>query len=463
MSEQITTVCIPTCNRPESLKLALSGLTENLNKYGRSPRILIVDDSEVQENSLMSRNIILSFSNSYGGKIEIIDRQDRVVMAMKLAKERGLDEEVVKFGLLGDKTSTTTIGSVQNTFLLKTRGEKIVMVDDDVLYKFFSTAKNNDPFLSFENPLEYIFLEENHKPTDFFNGTEIDFLSIHESIMGNNLEKILGKDTPEYMKDFKIIDTYMGSFGDSPMQSHIPLLTLPQVYEKYKNISLSEYQNIKKARRILIAPKALSVYQGFMCISMVMGIDNSNLTPLFIPIGRAQDLVFGITRYKAFPLKLSAHLPILIQHERPIKELMTPDHNYVREITKMNRVVSSLIDEILIDATDPTDNLNIIGDRLISISSESDMFFSLFMEQQCIKNTRSNSMYFNHILSTSKDYPDFWRKDIESIKNSLMIPNSKDFLYDINKNQVGNALPTLRQWLLLYGQLLKSWATLTKY
>src|SRR3989344_2664000 len=100
-SEKITTVCIPTCNRPEQLRVALSGLINHLEKYSRSPRILIVDDSENLESAKTTKEICDFCRANYEGKIECIDRNDRAEIAKTLAKEKGISEEVLNFALLG--------------------------------------------------------------------------------------------------------------------------------------------------------------------------------------------------------------------------------------------------------------------------------------------------------------------------------------------------------------------------
>ncbi|MDP2788479.1 MAG: hypothetical protein Q8O46_00295, partial [bacterium] len=89
-TEKITTVCISTCNRPEQLQSSLAGLINHLEKYSRSPRILIVDDSEDLQNAQQSREIVGSYVPKYKGVIEFMDRNDRKNMASRIAKEKNI-------------------------------------------------------------------------------------------------------------------------------------------------------------------------------------------------------------------------------------------------------------------------------------------------------------------------------------------------------------------------------------
>ncbi|MFA6076923.1 MAG: hypothetical protein WC735_02505 [Candidatus Paceibacterota bacterium] len=458
-NEKITTVCIPTCNRPEFLHRALIGLVENLKKYGRAPRILVIDDSEEPQNAQKTREICSSHGANYQGKIECMDRNDRAEMAKILAKEKGVSLEVLNFALCGDKLSTTTAGAVRNTFLLKTRGEKILIVDDDVVYNFFSPIFEEPPLFSIENPLEYWFLEgDETPPTSLFKPVEVDLLDIHESMLGKKAGEILGQNIPDDMKGMEIMDTYMGAYGDSPMESHIPLLLLPQVYEKFKNISPIQYKAIKGTRKIIQVPFSTTVYQGPICTSMVVGIDNRQLPPPFIPIGRAQDLVFGTTRWTAFPSKLSVYLPILIGHERPDKKIQSAVYNSVHEVTKINRIIANFIEEEINNVNiNSSENLQIIGNKFINIAQKSESEFSLFMETQCQKITKIVTDHVNNILKNSPEMPDFWISDMNSMISELEFSDPKFFMDNITKSPNKNRLTILQKWMGLYGQLLQVW------
>jgi len=457
-NEKITTICISTCNRPKQLQLSLSSLIDHLEKYNRSPRILIVDDSEDLQNAQQSKEIVSSYSPKYKGEIEFMDRNDRKNMASKIAEKKNIPEEVMNFALCGDKVSSITLGSSHNTFLLKTQGEKILIIDDDVVYRFFSPIKEELPFFSIENLNEYWFLKDKETPpTSLFKTVEVDLLSVHESMLGKKASEILGEDTPDYIKDLEIIDTYMGAYGDSPMESHIPLLLLPQVRKKLKNISLEEYKMIKETRRIIQTPLSPTVYQGVMCISMIMGVDNRGLTPPFMPIGRGHDLVFGTTRYTAFPSKLSAYIPLLIEHKRPGKEARPVAYDSIYEFTKMSRVTASFINEIEDIEIEPKENLQIIGNKFINIAKEPEPSFVRIMEAQCQKITRAIINHINNIIANSSGMPDFWINDMKSITSALGSPDPKLFMADIIKNHREDRMVILQKWMNLYGQLLQEW------
>ncbi len=456
-SDKITTVCIPTCNRPEQLNLAFLGLIEHLKKYNRTPRILVVDDSEIPENAIKTKQICNSFQLNYEGKIECLDRNDRKEMAKTLAREKNVSEEVMHFALCGDKTSTTTIGSVRNTFLLKTRGEKILMLDDDVVYNFFAPIKEDEPVVSIQHVFEFYFLQDNEMPPrSVFKPIDIDLLSRHENMLGKKAGEILGKNAPEGMKDMEIIDTYMGAYGDSPMESHLFLPLQPNVQDKLKDVSFEEYQKIKNTRRIIQTPLSNTIYQGVMCIGMVMGVYNRGPVPPLFPNGRSEDLTFGVTRYVAFPLKVSAHIPIMIGHERPTKETRPPSYDSYY-VTNMSKVIVSLILESDIEDIDPLKSLQIISEKIINIAKEPPSIFVLRMETQCKTMAREIADYTNNQLKDHPDLPDFWKDDMQSIVTTLNSPDPKLFMADVTKNPNENKTLILQKWIYLYGQLLKDW------
>jgi hypothetical protein len=459
-NEKITTVCILTCNRPESLEKALTGLIGNLTQYGRTPRILVVDDSENPENMEQTKRICVAHQAKYSGVIECINRNDRAEMAKKLAIEKNVPEEVVHFALCGDKLSTTTVGAVRNTCLLKTRGEKMLMVDDDIICKTFTLSSENYPIFTIETPLDFWLLGETDPIPQTFRPVEIDLLSIHEDVLEKDITDILGNTTPDYLRGVKIMDTYIGLHGDSPMASHIPLLILPQVYEKLKKMSLHDYQALKETKHLVQSPTSMTIYQGPVCMSMCRGIGNHQLIPLFMPVGRAEDLVFGATRWTAFPNKLSAYIPFLVGHERPLRETRSVTYDSVREMTKMNRVIVSLINETPDLDMDPHENLKRLGDKFFKISNEPLPVFTLMMQVQCEKISDEIANRINKTLEENPDMPDFWIKDMRSIINDLNTPDPQLFMADITKNPTDGKMKVLQKWMGLYGQLLREWGKL---
>lgn len=456
---EITSVCLTTCDRPESLLLSLESLISNLIKYNRKPRIIIVDDSEILENINKGKDIAKSQSARSGINIEYIDRTDRFELSKTISASKGIPLEITNFAICGDKRSITTVGSVRNTFFIKTNGEKILLVEDDIYYNFKSIAKDDGPIFTNQNPFDYVFLNETNNIPPFFKDTDIDILRLHEKNLGSTVGEILGPETPLYINDSRIIDSYIGCIGDSPMESHISLLLLPQVYNNLQKTSAEEYELNKSTDRIIQYPSITSVYDGIMSISLVMGLDNRGLIPVATPIGRGHDLIFGCIRNKAFPTKLSAYEPVTINHNRPKLGNRKVSYDIVKEITKMDRVLASFINGMESEV-DEAKNLTRIGETLISLSNEPQNLFNLIIEEQCNKICRDTSQYINHILMTTDNMPDFWINDLKSYRDVLMTPNPEYFVFNMTRD-VGNEfnfrLNILREWFGLFGQLLKNW------
>ena len=424
-SEKITSVCIPTCNRPESITTCLTSLIGNLKKYSRRPRILIVDDSENPASAQKTKEIAAHFQKEYGGIIECMDRSDRKIFAESVSQKTGVPEEVVSFALLGDKKAGNTVGSAENTFFLKTKGEKILIMDDDVICDFAEPTQKDNPFFTTEPPGDYWFLNDGAHPPPHLQKTNLDLLNIHETVLGMKPKDILGKEAPDFLDDGKIFDSYMGFFGDSPMESHTLLLIRPQVMEQIRVTSEIDYENMKAASCLAQVPQALALYNGPMCISMVMGVDNRDDTLPFLPVGRSSDSVFGMLRNKVFADKFSCHVPKLISHQRPSGEKRVISYNIVFDSTKMNRVIASLAGEINIAEINTEENLKIIGRRFIDIARLTEDKLSIFLESHCRKITKFIGMHLDNILENNPDMPEFWIKDIKSKKEALKMARSE--------------------------------------
>ncbi len=455
-NQKITTVCIPAYNDNETVKSALNGLLSNLNKYNRTPRIMVIDDCSEQKYTDKNREITSGFIDKYKGKIEFIDREDRKKYAIKISKEKNIPEDVCIYAFCGDKNSAYTVGSSQNYLLANTKGELIISIDYDVIFNLLK-PDDSEPSFTIENPFETWFLNKDQKVPDLFKPIEIDILSIHEKALGKKVSDILYEKTfPDYICNNTILDTFMGIYGDSPMESNTPLMLLPQVFNKIGNITSDEYKNIKNTRRIVWSTMSETIYQGIMCICTVMGIDNRNTTPPFMSNGRGHELVYGTLRWKAFVDKVSYFSPIIIGHERP-RGSRPVGNNSVYELTKMDRVISYIISNMRIDNIDPIANINEIGRNLIDITDQPTKLFELLMQDYCYKILKSISNYSLHLSNTNTQIAEAWRKDMEELSKSVTDPDIDNFMSDITKDPDENRMEICRNWLNMFGRLLINW------
>lgn len=454
-NQKITTVCIPAYNDNETVKSALNGLIDNLNKYNRTPRIMVIDDCSEKQYTTKNREIVYGVVDKYKGKIEFIDRDDRRNYAIKVSKEKNIPEDVCIYAFCGDKNSAYTVGSSQNYLLANTKGELIISIDYDVIFNFF-TPDQTRPNFTIENPFETWFLNRDQKIPNLFKPIEIDILSIHEKALGKKVSEIFKKDTPEYIKDSSVIDTFMGIYGDSPMESNTPLMLLPQVFNKLVNVTSDEYKNIKNTRRIVWSTMSETIYQGIMCICTVMGIDNRKITPPFMSNGRGHELVYGTLRWKAFADKVSYFSPLIIGHERP-RGSRPVGNNSVYELTKMDRVISNIISNMKVNNIDPLVNMNEIGKKIIDITDQPTQLFELLMQDYCYKILKSISNYSKHLSNTNTSVAEPWRKDMEELSKTIDNPDTNSFMSDITKDPNENKMEICRNWLNMFGRLLINW------
>lgn len=491
----ISIVGIPTCNRPDNLRLCLESFISNAIKYNHRPEFVIADDSDDQ---FMRTNaqLILELTEKFDIKITHLHRQQRARMAQDLSRRLRISSDIISFAISGDDSHDNHTGALRNSILLYGCGKKVLFVDDDTICKTYISptpdhdVANNNLIVTSSYNRDYYYFRTHEDALKYFDSTETDYIGVHESMLGQTTSRYISSaiNKKNVILDSKagslsdklfaqlpnifngngiIATTATGSIGDSWARSHSggSIEPLNRAHNLF-GTSLEEFEHNKTTPYVSRLPESYFLYKGITTVALNLGIDTALLTPPFAPIFRAQDGIFGILQNKLFPHHFSGHIPIAIEHRRSQpRRRMSDDFEHVLTIGMMT---VSLISSYSVDSV-ADDGFRDIGSYLSDLANRPVEQFETIVRSECLKLMRGYIQYMESVLAYSHDAPDYWQNDvgisINKAKNLLHDSSSLNLFWDVGGWPPSdiNSWMKFSNWIFKFSRIIKLWPELYHY
>lgn len=324
-------LAIRTCDRPARLAGLLDSIADYEQRYGRGLDYVVIDDSRHPDSVRANRDAVARLA---AGGIEAhhLDRAWRTRLAKHCNRELGRERETAH--LLGvARDDVFTGGAASNASLLLSAGSRLLLLDDDfrLLARRRPGARAG---LGLREPL--------HMPISFepgFNALEAalepydgDPLAAHIDICGQPAGRLfapefglgvtrdawrdLSFDEARAVVECDVIKTTAGGvWGDTRMDTTLWYYLLPGRYSR------GLWADEVRYRALLNRP---TMAHGFDQVQLArlssftpVAVDNTGLCPCMPPTGRGEDYAFAAWMRYLYPRSLTAHLPLMLRHERP--------------------------------------------------------------------------------------------------------------------------------------------------
>lgn len=290
---------IPTRDRQDFLLPGLLAWEEELGKAGQVAEFLIWDSSRDGGASLAQELFGLSFAN----RIHLFDRALRQEFVRKLTSRVGHDLSYA----LESEGSPGLYGSSRNALLLLTAGRIFAFLDDDVRPDF---------------RLPHDFLK------DSLESDSADPTSIHPYASEEELASLAGHVQGLPLGVYGFLESSLddfdgferqpaalnfGSWGDMGMQGARYLLSArlqvdPEIYGDG-----TAYELALAGRQVFRSVSAPTV-GGLFFMPMHALVDARSLLPPFSPVGRGEDLLWGVSLGVLHPERTLAYSPWSVHH-----------------------------------------------------------------------------------------------------------------------------------------------------
>ncbi len=460
----ITSVGIPTRDRTTSLIACLTSYLENCQQHGRTPDLIVADDSASAETRAGTRTALQRLERNFSARIRYAGLPEKSRFADALAGESGLPLAIIRFALLGDERYAVSTGANRNCLLLDTLGALMLSVDDDTRCRMAATPGREDAvaFHRGYDPTEFWFFPDRTRALESVSPVEVDVLGCHEALLGHATADLGGPADATG----RVAVTLHGLLGDSGMSSPRHYLTLTGASRDRLLASSEAYRSAFRSREVLRAVRRPTVSAGSFCMTTFIGFDNRVLLPPFLPVQRNADGVFGLLVQKCTSEGRLAFLPWVLLHSPDGLRTFTPDEMATDGASvRMADIVIACVsghemgDRRFADAT----RFRRLGKHLQSLGALDLTEFEAHVRGLLRHRANAFVAILHGHLHTYRGSPQFWSEDVTQLIAVMMKATMReDYVVPRDLRQYDNddARQLSQRLVARFGELLEAWPTI---
>ncbi len=314
-----------TAGRPALLRRALESLRRHCDDHERAPRVIVVDGSPHEPDRRATRAAVAAVAarGTPGARYVGPDEAD------------ALRARLVIHGGPNMPLRPGSAGANRNLLLLLTAGERLLMMDDDVVCETWAGEDCHERIAVMGHHGELIrttFAETRAAALAAAPRASIDLLGEHEALLGRALRDLIADSAQPmdatwacaHMRHavagataHTVRVTMTGVAGDAGIHCPHRLLLAADPLRAQLCGAGDTFATAMNSREVVRIARARVLTHHPGCMATCTGVDNERLLPPFLPRGRNEDGVFGAMLSMAAPDTLFGHLPVGIVHDSP--------------------------------------------------------------------------------------------------------------------------------------------------
>ena len=471
----ITTVGVTTADRPEPLRRCLQSLTGQLRGRSHEVRVIVVDASASAANESLNRSIVKSIAASSRCEIAFIGTPERRALRASLRS--------VCSGDLVDFAITPGASGNRNVAILLSSGENLLLVDDDVvceLWKARSFRKSIDVCGHVERR-DLAFFKTRAGTRRGMVHTTASLLDAHRILLGRSLEslgssKTIRVDTARACRflvegitgERRVIvrTTFSGLTGDAGASNPERLLFGKGKWKDLLQSSREVYDTAFKYREVRRVADRFLVTHDFACMGFCMGLANTAMVPPFLPTGRNEDGLFGLTLSAVDRHAVVGHIPYAVLHDstRPARY-----GKYAFVSASQTRVADLMIHLVnawkrSTRAAAPERRLARLASWLADLGELDENAFARVIVETVFNARQRDLTTIAAALHPGSGYPDHWQRDLKRYRDTLVINLRRpEFFVPVEltaRRSVTVGVRRTRHFVRMSSELLQAWPAL---
>jgi hypothetical protein len=489
VERQVRTLAIPARSSSQVVLRAVDSYADNVVRYGRDVRILIVQDGFVQHGVVqhgaggeaLGGSVVESLHRRRGLCVSVIGPARKHELA-QLVQDCGIPRRVIDFALFGLPFEGQTYGANRNAILLATAGDLVLSVDDDTVCRpvaadWLGLSEASLRLGGEENEAEVWSYPDRKSALRAVEQRSQDVIGCHERLLGASASAVaatafhsgrLDSNAPcshlfssLWSGQGRVRVTYSGSIGDSGFRSPRALL----LWDKESTLQrLFRDRNARnqalESRQILRTVDRPAISHGGPHMSMFVGLDNRELLPPFFPLYRNEDAVFARLMRACWPHAYFGHLPLILQH-LPSDDRVYSCDGFVR--IRLSHVLIACIAEGPAPVTDlaPAESLRRLGDFLQELAALSDSDLRKWLSTVLLKQVAHRLSGIERLKKRYADSLPVYSEAIAELAGQIVAGSARhDHILPAELLEgcpVNGCLTALRNLIHSYGELLYWW------
>jgi hypothetical protein len=472
----ITSIGFVTRDRLVALERAIRSYGDNARRHGRTPRIVVCDDSRGADENAAARDALTRLGRELSLEMTYAGFEEKQAFADALARESGVERRLIDFALFDPFGCGQTFGANRNALLLLTNGELVFNADDDTICRpaVASDPREGTDFVAERDPQQLWFFESVEQAIENGKFVDVDVLGEHERLLARPLTSLLAADGANVDLDGacdhmihalstgrgRILLTPSGILGDSGLYTPTYLFTSVASRDRFV-ASEAAYRSALRNRAVLKVVRGTAVAHG-VPLGGVFGLDNREPLAPFAPVLRNEDGFFGTIvehcyddAYFGYPPYALVHAPMEAREHAPGAHLKAAGE------ARLTNVLTALVNDGPRATPDGKARVLALGRYLIALASQSRSDFRQAVQAALARFAQRWASRFGAIRQKLGSSPQYWARDIEALvtTHATAVTSSTFWLpVDLRQGRTDDEVAALTQNIVLrFGELLVAW------
>jgi hypothetical protein len=437
-------------------------------------RILVIDASQDRRNEARARQVTASVGLETGRPITFFGRREK--LALRRALRTVCDEAVLDLAFRAGASGN------RNIILLLTRGENVLLVDDDMVCDVWRprSLRRGISLCGHIEQRDIAFYTRRADVCNTLVSAGIDLLSAHEVVLGRTVKSLASshlrpvtsrhacshiREAARGTRSSLVRMTFTGIAGDAGATYPDRLLFSTGTWKAVLERDINTFKWAFRFREVCKVPTRYTVMHYVSCMAACLGLANTSVVPPFLPVGRNEDGLFGAMLSSMDRRTVSCYLPYAAVHGSNREAKYTIGQFPSASETRTADLLISLINfwPPKIRANDPGRRLLRLGEWLQDLGSLSRRDF---VSATSVATLRTREMELRLIDAALDDgsYPAYWQRGLHTYKE-LLLKNIEDpaFLLPLEFRDAASEMPAyddLRRFVRNAGRLISAWPSL---
>jgi hypothetical protein len=477
--DRVALVC-PTCDRPAALDAALRSYAADERRSGERCDLIVGDNSIDRENRRRNTNILQRLDRTGGGPTYYAGIDEKTRFAAELAGAAAVDAEIIDFALFDSLgTGLATTGANYNALLIHSVGSLVLAFDDDTVCRPAQLPSVRPGYRALDNgdglvpcwPAELWTFDDlgaawRHVRTDSGRSAVRAQCEILRGAVSSAAREGTAAGDAASPPPPKVRVVLPGLVGDCGWASPSLFLfltgnSLTRLVEDQQAYAAACTRRtvVKSVECLTLVPRC----QNMMC--MFFGVDNRDLVPPFLPVGRGTDHLWGTLVSACHPGEYFAHLPLLLCHDpRETRRFWSGEI-----VRSMSGIETAYVLSALVRAWDPppdgrptsADRMAALGAFLESTATATAAAFSRRIVDTIAIEWTSTVRGLDARLATHGATAPWWRDDVTRATSLFQQSlDRKDFACPLDlriRHDAASGLAALQRITRMFGRLLQVW------
>jgi len=425
-------VVIITWERPQALQRLLKSMLTNCDTT-KLHRVFVVDDSRLAENIENNQAVVEKHASEFQAPLHYFGQQEQRLLREKLGERLPQHQSAIDYLIDQERWGDLwTAGLSRNLSLLLSCGKRLVVFDDDTICDVFDPQFPKPNITISDSPREAEFFDNAYDWRGFIPSLNRDPVARHMQCLGLSFAAALNRlgennlrpgglngatalMSSEIRADSKVLISECGSIGCPGTHSNTWLPDMAPVSLGRVLSSAKRTQNALHERSVW-SGRSNPHFAPRSNMSQVVGLDNREMLPPYLPVMRGQDRLFGNMVDFIYPHSITLDNPWAVPHMPLPQRLWLDKERVFKSIDSFPQFFfEQLLQHIsLCQAEAPEHRLAALSAWFSDMSSASDNTLIAMYRDAVLAHAAETLQHLSALLASAEGAPPAWKEYLQN-------------------------------------------------